>query len=563
MKYFFKTYPKSIMKKNRYQPLIILSVSVLTCITLLSSCSSKEGGNDNQNAITDFFTADYYDHEAFEKLTTAPTVDTTDTLIQKKLLNNDKTLTLQYAYQLNKHKPFWFSNKGVRQAAIDLPEQINTLKNEGVLLSDSTLKVMNAVVEKLKSKDAKFSTDELYTYDKTLTDAYFQVAHLLLMGNNAMKNDKEWLVENDSNFYAPQYLVNHFEKQNSFPSFDTFRSTLPEYGLALKELKFWDSLDANENYKKLLAQASSGNASAIDSIMAIESWGSEDTQIDTLSNEGNAIRKYQKQYGVKTSGKLDEATLAAVNKKPEAYKKQLLLNMERMRAMPRILGKEHIFVNIPQLELRYMLGNELKFSSRVIVGTTSRQTPSISSPMTNIVFNPPWGVPSSILKNEIAPGVARSGAGYLRRKGLRAYDSRGRDVTAQVSAGNVRKYFVSQPPGARNALGEIKFNLPNKEAIYIHDTPNRSLFGNSNRFLSHGCVRTENPKLLAETILGSSQYPISKIDSIINTRQTKSQDLNRKIPVFITYLTICSNKDSKRLCYLQDVYKRDEKMSGS
>jgi murein L,D-transpeptidase YcbB/YkuD len=180
--------------------------------------------------------------------------------------------------------------------------------------------------------------------------------------------------------------------------------------------------------------------------------------------------------------------------------------------------------------------------------------------MANVVFNPPWGVPPTILKNDIGPGVGRSGSAYLARKGLRAFDSKGRDVTGSVNGSNYKRFSYRQPPGAHNSLGEVKFNLPNRWDIYLHDTPHRENFTNRLRALSSGCVRVQNPKVLAEAILEDRNFTPEKIDSIIETRRTRFEQLKRNLPVYIVYVTVATDSTGNLLRYLNDVYGRDEKL---
>jgi murein L,D-transpeptidase YcbB/YkuD len=184
--------------------------------------------------------------------------------------------------------------------------------------------------------------------------------------------------------------------------------------------------------------------------------------------------------------------------------------------------------------------------------------------MANVVFSPPWGVPPTILKNDVLPGITKRGGSYLAKKGLKAYDRKGKQVNASaINSKNYRSYTFRQPPGARNALGEVKFNLPNKWDIYLHDTPHREDFPKRYRAKSSGCVRVERPKDFAKFILAELEgknFTPEIIDSIIETRHTRFEQLSKKIPVHIIYLTAFEDSNNQHLRLLGDIYHRDAKL---
>lgn len=200
----------------------------------------------------------------------------------------------------------------------------------------------------------------------------------------------------------------------------------------------------------------------------------------------------------------------------------------------------------------------------VVVGKTIRQTPSLNANLANVVINPPWGVPPTIMKKDVLPGMARSGQAYLNKKGLKVYDMKGNRVSASgVNSSNYKRYVFRQDPGDDNALGYVKFNLPNKWDIYLHDTPHREDFGKKDRFLSSGCIRVQKPKEMAEFILSElegKRYPISRLDSVITTKKTRYEVLKNKIPVHIVYLTAFEDTTGTQIRFITDMYKRDRKL---
>src|SRR5690606_14045840 len=223
---------------------------------------------------------------------------------------------------------------------------------------------------------------------------------------------------------------------------------------------------------------------------------------DTLSETRQLVRGFQEQYGLTPTGKLDSQTVRRLRMSPDAVARLIAANMERLRWLPQTPDARYVLVNVPLMELFFRKDGYTAFHMKVVVGKPSRQTPSLNADMANIVFSPSWGVPPVILKKDVLPGITKKGASYLTRKGLQPYDRRGRKVSpSAVTAKNFRSFNFRQPPGARNALGEVKFNLPNKWDIYLHDTPTKGDFGKRYRAKSSGCIRVERAHEFAAFIL--------------------------------------------------------------
>src|SRR5262244_172497 len=170
----------------------------------------------------------------------------------------------------------------------------------------------------------------------------------------------------------------------------------------------------------------------------------------------------------------------------------VIANMERWRWYPRDLGTAHVIVNQPDFTLTVMHDGAQVWTTRVVIGKPSMQTPLLSETMKYITINPTWNVPPSIINNEYLPALQQDPT-VLDRMGLKV--ERNRD-------GSVHIY---QPPGERNALGRSRFNFPNKFLVYQHDTPDKNLFAREVRDYSHGCMRVQDPDRYAEVLFGLSQ----------------------------------------------------------
>ena len=243
------------------------------------------------------------------------------------------------------------------------------------------------------------------------------------------------------------------------------------------------------------------------------------------------LRLFQKASRIKVSGVLGPQTVAALNTDLTAREEaKLINNMERMRWLPRELGQRHVFVNQPAFEAEVMENGRAVWSTRVIVGKPNTQTAVFHDEMELVVFNPSWGVPPSIIAKEYLPKLRRD-PGYLDRIGFKVVNQKGKVVSSRsvrwASYGSKVPYGIHQPPGAKNALGEIKFLFPNSHNIYMHDTPSRELFNEDVRAFSHGCVRVQNPREFASVLLG---WDAAEVAKHIETPASETVRLKEKIP---------------------------------
>ena len=271
-----------------------------------------------------------------------------------------------------------------------------------------------------------------------------------------------------------------------------------------------------------------------------------------------ALKKFQKSAKLRQTGALDAATVKNLNRDTSQRDIQrLVYNMERLRWLPKNLGKRFVFVNQPAFEVRVMdRGNEV-WRSNVIVGKPLNQTSAFHDELETVVFNPSWGVPQSIIVNEYL-GKLRRDPSYLDRQGFKVIAPNGRVIPSSdidwASYGDRPPFGVQQPPGKGNALGELKFLFPNKHDIYMHDTPTKNLFAEQVRTFSHGCIRVQNPREFAVAILG---WDRATVDKETDSRKSQSIPLPQKIPVHITYFTAWPDSTGK-INYFNDMYERDE-----
>ena len=274
-----------------------------------------------------------------------------------------------------------------------------------------------------------------------------------------------------------------------------------------------------------------------------------------------AVRRFQKQHGIEPDGKVGKPTLAELNVPVERRIRQVELNLERWRWIPRRLGEVHVIVNIPAFEVELVRGGVSTWRSRIVVGKSFTPTPVFSDQIVAIVANPPWNVPESIALAEYLPEL-REDPKELERLGLRLFEGTGEDAR-EVDPAEVKwrrldegsfPYHLRQDPGPDNALGRLKFQLTNEYNIYLHDTPARSLFGKSDRDLSHGCIRVEKPLELAEQLLSDSSQKL--LQEALTQTEERHVPLRPPVPIHILYLTSWVDEDSV-LSFGSDIYDLD------
>ncbi len=279
-----------------------------------------------------------------------------------------------------------------------------------------------------------------------------------------------------------------------------------------------------------------------------------------------SLKQFQRRHGLYPSGQVDKKTRAQLNVPLAVTVKQLALNLKRWRELPADLGKRYLWVNLNDFRLDLIYKGESILNMKVIVGKPSRQTPVMHQSINSIVLNPYWNVPRRIMIRDILP-QAKKDPSYLSERNIRIID--GWQSVEEVPIDNVDwdalhprrfPYRLRQDAGPDNALGAIKFVIPNDQSIYLHDTNHPELFSEDQRALSSGCVRVSEPLKLAETLLaGKRGWNRKKIESIIAAGETTYVRLPESIPTYLLYWTAWVDSDGV-LQIRDDMYGSDEKI---
>jgi murein L,D-transpeptidase YcbB/YkuD len=276
------------------------------------------------------------------------------------------------------------------------------------------------------------------------------------------------------------------------------------------------------------------------------------------------IKNFQRRFQLDETGEIDAPTLAALNIPPYHMAQKIALNMKRWRHLPRTLGDRHIMVNMADFRLQFKEGDKTSLDMKVITGRPLRRTPVLSQMVSTVVLAPTWSVPRRIAIGDILPQIKRDPK-YLERKGFSLVANvKGIDQYASAKDVNWKKmspryfpYRLVQKAGQGNALGDVKFVLPNDKSIYLHDTNHPELFSRDMRALSSGCIRVEQPKLLADKLISGQQgWNRSNIDSAIAQNRTTHIRLQKPVPVYLMYWTTWVD-DNGNLQIRDDIYQRD------
>jgi len=266
-------------------------------------------------------------------------------------------------------------------------------------------------------------------------------------------------------------------------------------------------------WPQLAAGASEG---AIRKRLAIE-----DRSAAAGGSLSDAIQQAQRRYGLRPTGTLDAATLAALNVPVENRIAAIMANMERWRWMPREMPVNRVQVNIAAAVLTVFEGDRPVTSMRAVTGRPGNETPMLASSIHSIVVNPPWNVPASIAKKELLPQGRRA----LINKGYRFI---------KTPDGGER---LQQASGPGNSLGRLKFDFDNPFAVYLHDTPARGKFASYDRLASHGCIRLEKPVPLADLMLQGNPDFGGSVQPLIDAEKTQRVALSQQVAVYLLYWT--------------------------
>ncbi len=274
-----------------------------------------------------------------------------------------------------------------------------------------------------------------------------------------------------------------------------------------------------------------------------------------------AVAGFQARHRLNPDGRAGRHTLRELNVPVQQRIDTVRVALERLRWVLRGVPRTFVVADIAHFEAAYFRDGRRLWSARTQVGTPFRETPVFRSDITYLVFNPTWTIPPTVMEEDILPSVIKN-RGYLRERNIRVLDGGGRALDPEAIdwenfAGGRFPYQLRQDPGPQNALGRVKFMLPNPYHVYLHDTPSRALFEQENRAFSSGCIRIENPLELARLLLNDPlNWSAEKIAQAVAGGETRTVRLPVPVPVLLLYSTAWVD-EAGTAYFTRDVYGRD------
>jgi murein L,D-transpeptidase YcbB/YkuD len=451
-------------------------------------------------------------------------------------------------YRTNNYHYVWYDQGGLVPTSDALISRIENVDSEGVNVS---IPYKDTLDQMLYSPVSGVNTSPDINIELMLTGQYFYYSEKIWAGSlNKKAESINWYLPRKKLSYASLLADNlnsgRIEERSGVIAgmqYDGLKKSLARYRQIDK--------DGNELTVPLLTKNSRlkpGQTSTVipflrarlQQLNDIKNGDSSDVYDVALAG---VVQRTKQRYGFKGDSLLSNEFINEINVPAKKRTEQIMVNMERFRWIPAdTTSNEFILVNIPEYKLRYFEDRKSVWACNVVVGKPMNKTVIFSGKMRYVVFSPYWNVPTSIINKEIKPGMKKN-PNYLKQHNM------------EWNGGRVR-----QKPGPRNSLGLVKFLFPNSNAIYLHDTPSKSLFNEDSRAFSHGCIRVAKPKDLAEIILKQMpEWTPEKIDAAMHSGNEKTVTLKELIPVYIGYFTAFLDMDGQ-LNFRKDVYNRDERL---
>lgn len=277
-----------------------------------------------------------------------------------------------------------------------------------------------------------------------------------------------------------------------------------------------------------------------------------DTYVD------GAVKRFQSRHGLPSDGVLGKYTFAAMNVSAPVRLGQLETNLVRLRSMSGELGQRYVMVNVPAAQIEAVENDRVVLRHTAIVGKIDRQTPILNSKINEIIVNPYWNAPESIVRKDIIP-LMRKDPTYLSKNNIRILGPEGEidPTTIDWNTEDAAKFRLRQDPGAGNAMSSVKINFPSPDGVYMHDTPQQSLFSKLMRFDSSGCVRVQNVRDLVTWILRDTPgWDRQHFEQAIKSGESIPVAVTNPVPVYFTYISAWSTGD-RVVHFRDDIYGRD------
>lgn len=410
------------------------------------------------------------------------------------------------------------------------------------------------------SKPSRATEQEMAAWDVRLTSKVLQYAHDVRLGRLAPGQVYGDIELRPQKFDAPQALQAALAAGTLSGLISDLPPQRPEYAFLRETLARYRAIYSLGEWPRL--PDGKGEVSALPSetqhVLRLR-LAAEDATASTDQLE-RALRRFQARQGLEADGRLGPRTIAALNIPAHLRIEQVEANMERWRWMPHRAQLRYVEVNAAGASLTVFENAKAVLVSRIVAGKPKSPTPILATDIVAVTANPPWNVPQSIARKEILPKLIRN-PGYLSAQNmvLRNGPANAHGIDWRNVSRSRFPYNIQQLPGDKNALGRLKMEMPNRFDVYLHDTPSKSLFAQSDRFFSHGCVRVQQVGELAKYALTGD--PSADVARILQPADDKTDRvaLAQPLPVYILYWTVFRDVDGS-VAFRRDIYGRDSRL---
>jgi L,D-transpeptidase YcbB len=491
----------------------------------------------------------------------------------------EQTIWARHFYRERKFQLGWFKDHEIVPHAEKLFAVINKSYEEGLDPKDYQLINLEERLKELDDakKDSAVYNDLLKKLDVALSATYFNFADDYYRGLVVPRENQEveWDVKRNKIKLHKALMTLLGERKSKYP-YAEFQPLHPEYAHLKKALARYREIQKGGGWPAIpeTAKLKPGQRSPAVPVVRkrlADLIGKEQKQApiaDSLlydSSLVSAVKKFQQLHGQEPSGTIGAQTIKLMNVPIQNRIRQIIINMERWRWIPKSFEPDYLLVNIPEYKLYVYESSKPVMTMNVVVGKEMNATPIFSDKLEHVVLSPYWNIPPGILKEEIAPRVM-SDPGYLDRMNIEVVTNKGTPVSPSSvdwsqAGSDGFGYVVRKRPGPKNDLGDVKFIFPNVDNIYLHDTPHDELFSQSKRGFSHGCVRVERPIELATYLLRDVPgWNRSNIMRQISTRNEKYVPVKEKLPVYLVYFTAKADATGNVQFY-EDIYGHDDQLA--
>jgi murein L,D-transpeptidase YcbB/YkuD len=451
-------------------------------------------------------------------------------------------------YRKHQFQFIWFDEQGLNEFSGLLYNKVFNLSTDGIETAIPYKEKFDFIYQNpLLNQKARLETELLNS------SLYFFYVNKVIKGiNSAKTKDLEWFLPRKKQTFVhflDSLLVNpsliNREEKGVLKQYYLLKNALFKYQNFAKKTG-WEIISVDPLTKSIKPKDSSVTITQIRNYLFLTNALATNSKSAVYDEDLAAgILNFKKSIGHLSTTTILPQHIAYMNIPIAQRIKTIMVNMERCRWISNDItkSKELIVVNIPAYELTFFRDEKPELRSKVVVGKALNKTVIFSAAMKHIVFRPYWNIPASILKKEILPAI-KNNPNYLQQHNMEWNNN-----------------MVRQKPGITNSLGLVKFLFPNSNAIYLHDTPSKSLFSRENRAFSHGCIRVAKPRELAAMIMKNDKsWTMEKINDKMDSGDEYWYTLKESIPVYIGYFTAWVD-DQGVLHFYKDVYERDKKLA--